>query len=273
MFTVLLYRVHTSISVFAVGTGNRNASFLSIHRPCAWLGKPQNALLLLEQRVFLVLISYLSPTTIRKPCSTTWSSLSNEGWHNFGVACPPCTQMACPNLTLTQIHLRRRRYWPLTCAYHFVLVFFLRSISVICPMVVLKLAATVFTGLYFRTSWPNWHIIFFGYFKKPRLRWQQKFSWRRQLGPYRCEKRVQGGPQPLGAPHTRAIPARNNPCVRLHQIGYLQIVSSANLLFYKCMESFFRPICVLPRGPFFFITHTFSKANTCNLLDFVYDVF
>jgi len=35
-------------------------------------------------------------------------------------------------------------------------VFFRGDISLVCSIIVLKLAVTVFTSLYFRTLWPNW---------------------------------------------------------------------------------------------------------------------
>jgi len=49
-------------------------------------------------------------------------------------------------------------------------LFFRWDISVICPIIALKLAVTVFTSLYFRTSWPNWLIFFRSFKNKFRLR-------------------------------------------------------------------------------------------------------
>jgi len=55
----------------------------------------------------------------------------------------------------------------------FYAAFFRRDISVISPMLVLKLATTVFTSLPFQTLWPNW-LNFFRSFKKNFGPWLNK---------------------------------------------------------------------------------------------------
>jgi len=56
--------------------------------------------------------------------------------------------------------------------------FFRWDISVICRIIVLNLALKVFTSLYFRTSWPNWHNCFFGHLRKIRSTTEKKTSFR-----------------------------------------------------------------------------------------------
>jgi len=53
------------------------------------------------------------------------------------------------------------------------------DISVICPIVVFKLAVTAFTRLPFRTWWPNWPKFFRSYSKKSIH--DRKKSWQRLL--------------------------------------------------------------------------------------------
>jgi len=58
------------------------------------------------------------------------------------------------------------------CVWNLVLLFFRWNVSTIWPIIVLKVAATVFTTLHFRTSWPNRLKFFFRSFKKNDL-WLQ----------------------------------------------------------------------------------------------------
>ena len=50
--------------------------------------------------------------------------------------------------------------------------FFRRDVSVICLIILLKLAVTVFTSLYFRMLWPNWKF-FFDHFKRKFGLWRK----------------------------------------------------------------------------------------------------
>ena len=65
------------------------------------------------------------------------------GWGCGGLEAPPRANIYTCQLCV-QISFGRRA-----------LGFFRWDISVICPIIVLKLAATVFTSLPFRTLWPN----------------------------------------------------------------------------------------------------------------------